>query len=60
MKEENRKQMIAAMQTIHDVCSEEPCNIDCPFYNNCFFSPFAWWYTQTSPQHWDIPKENEE
>ena len=58
MKEENQKQMITAMKIIRDVCSEEPCNIDCPFYNNCFLlgSP-SWWFTKTSPQHWDIPKE---
>ena len=59
MKEENRKQMIAAMQTIHDICSTEPCNIDCPFYTNCFLLTCqSWWHNRTSPLWWNIPKED--
>lgn len=52
MEEENRQKMIAAMQTIHDLCLEEPCNRRCPFYNNCFRS--------ISPALWEIPEEEEE
>ena len=60
MKEENRKQMIAAMETISKICAAEPCNIDCPLFNNCFFSTSpAWWDTKTSPLWWEIPKEEQ-
>lgn len=52
MNEEKRQKMIAAIKTIHDFCLEEPCNMECPFANNCFQS--------ISPAWWEIPEEEEE
>ena len=52
LAKEKRQKMIAAMRTIHDFCLEEPCNIECPFANNCFQS--------VSPARWEIPEEEEE
>ena len=50
MNEENRQEIIAAMKTIQDFCLNEPCNIECPFCNNCFHS--------ISPALWEIPEED--
>lgn len=51
MDEENKQKIITAMKTIHDFCLEEPCNMECPFANNCFRS--------ISPAWWEIPEEKE-
>ena len=52
LNRKKRQKMIDAMKTIQNFCLEEPCNIECPFVNNCFRS--------VSPAWWEIPEEDTE